>query len=226
MADRSMHKPSPKKRIFAQLARMAKALAHAHRLDLIEALGQGERSVEELAETVGLPVANASHHLQVLKDGGLARARREGVRIYYALADDDIAAVLAGLGRVAGRRLAEVDRILREEFASRDDAQPVDRKELLRLAKADEVTVLDVRPEGEYQAGHIAGAVNIPLPELARRLAELPRGKQVVAYCRGPYCLLSFDAVRRLRAKGFRARRLAEGFPEWKAARGPVGRRS
>ncbi len=221
-----MRKPSPKKRIFAQLARMAKALAHAHRLDLIEALGQGERSVEELAETVGLPVANASHHLQVLKDGGLARARREGVRIYYALADDDIAAILAGLGRVAGRRLAEVDRILREEFASRDDAQPVDRKELLRLAKADEVTVLDVRPEGEYQAGHIAGAVNIPLPELARRLAELPRGKQVVAYCRGPYCLLSFDAVRRLRAKGFRARRLAEGFPEWKAARGPVGRRS
>ena len=221
-----MRKPSPKKRIFAQLARMAKALAHAHRLDLIEALGQGERSVEELAETVGLPIANASHHLQVLKDGGLARARRDGVRIYYALADDEIPAVLAGLGRVAERRLAEVDRILREEFASRDDAQPVDRKELLRLAKADDVTVLDVRPEGEYRAGHIAGAINIPLPELARRLAELPRGKQIVAYCRGPYCLLSFDAVRRLRAKGFRARRLAEGFPEWKAARGPVGRRS
>jgi rhodanese-related sulfurtransferase/DNA-binding transcriptional ArsR family regulator len=219
-----MRKPSPKKRIFAQLARMAKALAHAHRLDLIEALGQGERSVEELAETVGLPIANASHHLQVLKDGGLARARRDGVRIYYTLADDDIAAVLAGLGRVAERRLAEVDRILREEFASRDEAQPVDQKELLRLARADDVTVLDVRPEGEYRAGHIAGAVNIPLPELARRLAELPRGKQIVAYCRGPYCLLSFDAVRRLRAKGFRARRLAEGFPEWKAACRPIGR--
>lgn len=217
-----MRKPSPKKRIFAQLARMAKALAHAHRLDLIEALGQGERSVEELAGTIGLPIANTSHHLQVLKDGGLARARRDGVRIYYALADDDIPAVLAGLGRVAERRLAEVDRILREEFASRDEAQPVDRKELLRLAKAGDVTVLDVRPEGEYRAGHIAGAVNIPLPELARRLAELPRGKQVVAYCRGPYCLLSFDAVRRLRAKGFRARRLAEGFPEWKADGGPV----
>ncbi|MBM3732409.1 MAG: metalloregulator ArsR/SmtB family transcription factor [Acidimicrobiia bacterium] len=220
-----MRKPSPKKRIFAQLARMAKALAHAHRLDLIEVLGQGERSVEELADAVGLSVANASHHLQVLKDGGLARARREGVRIFYALTDDDIAAVVAGLGRVAERRVAEVDRILREEFASRDAAQPVDQKELLRLVKSNDVTVLDVRPEGEYRAGHIAGAVNIPLPELARRLAELPRGKQVVAYCRGPYCLLSFDAVRRLRAKGFRARRLADGFPEWKAARGPVGRR-
>ncbi|MBM3952558.1 MAG: metalloregulator ArsR/SmtB family transcription factor [Rhodospirillales bacterium] len=220
-----MRKPSPKKRIFAQLARMAKALAHAHRLDLIEVLGQGERSVEELADAVGLSVANASHHLQVLKDGGLARARREGVRIFYALTDDDIAGIVADLGRVAERRVAEVDRILREEFASRDAAQPVNQKELLRLVKSDDVTVLDVRPEGEYRAGHIAGAVNIPLPELARRLAELPRGKQVVAYCRGPYCLLSFDAVRRLRAKGFRARRLADGFPEWKAARGPVGRR-
>ncbi|MBM3580836.1 MAG: metalloregulator ArsR/SmtB family transcription factor [Alphaproteobacteria bacterium] len=220
-----MRKPSPKKRIFAQLARMAKALAHAHRLDLIEVLGQGERSVEELADAVGLSVANASHHLQVLKDGGLARARREGVRIFYALTDDDIAGIVADLGRVAERRVAEVDRILREEFASRDAAQPVDQKELLRLVKSNDVTVLDVRPEGEYRAGHIAGAVNIPLPELARRLAELPRGKQVVAYCRGPYCLLSFDAVRRLRAKGFRARRLADGFPEWKAARGPVGRR-
>jgi rhodanese-related sulfurtransferase/DNA-binding transcriptional ArsR family regulator len=221
-----MRKPSPKKRIFAQLARMAKALAHAHRLDLIEVLGQGERSVEELADAVGLSVANASHHLQVLKDGGLARARREGVRIYYALSDDDIAGIVADLGRVAERRVAEVDRILRKEFASRDAAQPVDQKELLRLVKSDDVTVLDVRPEGEYRAGHIAGAVNIPLPELARRLAELPRGKQVVAYCRGPYCLLSFDAVRRLRAKGFRARRLADGFPEWKAARRPTGRRN
>lgn len=219
-----MSKPSPKKRIFAQLARMGKALAHANRLDLIEALGQGERSVEDLARTVGLSVANASHHLQVLKDGGLARSRRDGVRIYYALSDDDIATVVAGLGRVAERRLAEVDRILRDEFASRDDAQPVGPAELLRLVKAGDVTVLDVRPDGEYRAGHIAGAVNIPLGELARRLTEVPRGKEIVAYCRGPYCLLSFDAVRRLRAKGFRARRLSDGFPEWKAARRPVGR--
>ncbi len=219
-----MRKPSPKKRIFAQLARMAKALAHANRLDLIEALGQGERSVDDLARAAGLSVANASHHLQVLKDGGLAGARRDGVRIYYALSDPDIAAVVAGLGRVAERRLAEVDRILREQFATRDDTQPVDQKELLRLAKAGDVTVLDVRPDGEYLAGHIEGAINIPLGELARRLAEVPRGRQVVAYCRGPYCLLSFDAVRRLRAKGFRARRLADGFPEWKAARRPIGR--
>ncbi|MEK7246824.1 MAG: metalloregulator ArsR/SmtB family transcription factor [Pseudomonadota bacterium] len=218
-----MSKVSPKKRVFVQLARMAKALAHANRLELIEALGQGEWSVEELAQKTGLSVANTSHHLQVLKDGGLARSRRRGVRIFYNLSDDDIAAVIAGLGRIAERRLAEVDRILREEFATRDDAQPVGQKELLRLVKTGDVTVLDVRPDGEYRAGHIAGAINIPLGELSRRLAELPRGKQVVAYCRGPYCLLSFDAARRLRAKGFRARRLVDGFPEWKAGRRPVG---
>ena len=218
-----MNKASPKKRMFVQLARMAKALASANRLELIEAMGQGELSVEELAQKSGLSVANTSHHLQVLKDGGLARSRRRGVRIFYSLSDDDIAAVIAGLGRVAGRRLAEVDRILREEFATRDDAQPVGQKELLHLVKTGEVTVLDVRPDGEYRAGHIAGAINIPLGELSRRLAELPRGKQIVAYCRGPYCLLSFDAARRLRAKGFRARRLADGFPEWKAGRRPVG---
>ena len=218
-----MSKASPKKRIFAQLARMAKALASANRLELIEALGQGELSVEELARKTGLSVANTSHHLQVLKDGGLARSRRRGVRIFYGLSDDDIAAVIAGLGRVAERRLAEVDRILREEFATRDDAQPVGQKELLQMVKTGDVTVIDVRPDGEYRAGHIAGAVNIPLGELSRRLGQLPRGKQIVAYCRGPYCLLSFDAVRRLRAKGFRARRLADGFPEWKAGRRPVG---
>lgn len=219
-----MNQASPKKRVFAQLARMAKALAHANRLELIEALGQGELSVEDLARQTGLSVANTSHHLQVLKDGGLARSRRHGVRIFYGLSDDDIAVVVAGLGRVAERCLAEVDRILREEFATRDDAQPVGQKELLNLVKTGDVTVIDVRPNGEYRAGHIAGAVNIPLAELSRRLAELPRGKQIVAYCRGPYCLLSFDAVRRLRAKGFRARRLADGFPEWKAGRRPIGR--
>jgi rhodanese-related sulfurtransferase/DNA-binding transcriptional ArsR family regulator len=218
-----MSKSSPKTRIFAQLARMAKALASANRLELIEAMGQGELSVEALADQTGLSVANASHHLQVLKDAGLARARRHGVRIYYGLSDDDTPAVIAGLGRVAERRLAEVERILREEFATRDGAEPVGPAELLRLVKKGEVTVLDVRPEGEYRAGHIAGAVNIPLPELARRLSEVPRGKQVVAYCRGPYCLLSFDAARRLRARGFRARRLADGFPEWKAGKRPVG---
>ncbi len=218
-----MSKISPKKRVFAQLARMAKALASANRLDLIEALGQGEWSVEELADKAGLTLANASHHLQVLKDGGLARSRRQGIQIFYSLSDDDVAAVIAGLGRVAERRLAEVERILREEFASRDGAQPVGPKELLRLAKMGDVTVLDVRPGGEYRAGHIAGAINIPLSELSRRLAELPRGKQIVAYCRGPYCLLSFDAVRRLRAKGFRALRLEDGFPEWKAGRRPIG---
>lgn len=222
-----MSKTSPKKRVFAQLARMGKALANAHRLELIEALGQGERSVEALAREIGAPVANTSHHLQVLKDGGLVKARRQGVQIFYTLSDEGISAVIAGLGRVAERHLAEVDRVLREEFAKKDSFAPVGHKELLRLAKAGDVTVIDVRPAGEYQAGHIVGAVSIPLGELPRRLAELPRGREVVAYCRGPYCLLAFDAVRQLRTKGFRARRLADGFPEWKADRLPVtgGRR-
>ena len=222
-----MSKPAPKKRVFAQLARMGKALANAHRLELIETLGQGERSVETLAREIGAPVANTSHHLQVLKDGGLVTARRQGVHIFYALSDEGISAVIAGLGRVAERHLAEVDRVLREEFTKRDSLSPVGHKELLRLAKAGEVTVLDVRPVGEYRAGHVAGALSIPLGELSRRLAELPHGREVVAYCRGPYCLLAFDAVRQLRAKGFRARRMSDGFPEWKAGRLPVtgGRR-
>lgn len=222
-----MSKTSPKKRVFTQLARMGKALANAHRLELIEVLGQGERSVETLAREIGAPVANTSHHLQVMKDGGLVKARRQGVQIFYTLSDEEICAVIAGLGRVAERHLDEVDRVLREEFAKKDSFAPVGHKELMRLAKAGDVTVIDVRPAGEYQAGHIVGAVSIPLGELPRRLAELPRGREVVAYCRGPYCLLAFDAVRQLRTKGFRARRLADGFPEWKADRLPVtgGRR-
>lgn len=213
---------SPKKRIFGHLARMAKAMGNANRIELLEAVGQGERSVEQLAEIAGMSVANTSHHLQVLRGGGLVRSRRHGVQVFYSLSDDEVATVLADLGRIAGRHLAEVDRIIRNEFASRDNLQPVDHRELIRMARSGEVTVIDVRPADEFEAGHIPNAINIPLNQLSRRLAELPHDREVIAYCRGPYCLLSFDAVKQLRTKGYRARRMVDGFPEWKAERRPV----
>lgn len=213
---------APKKQIFLHLARQGKALANPNRLELLEALGQGERSVEDLAAVTGMSVANTSHHLQVLRNGGLVASRRQGVQVFYRLSDDNVVAVLADLRQLAERHLADIGQILRREFASRDDVAPVRRKELVRMIKAGAVTLIDVRPTEEYRTGHIAGAVNLPLAELSRRLAEIPRDREVVAYCRGPYCLLAFDAVKLLRARGFGARRLADGFPEWKAERGPV----
>ncbi|KAB2917515.1 MAG: metalloregulator ArsR/SmtB family transcription factor [Hyphomicrobiaceae bacterium] len=211
-----------KKRVFACLARMGKALASGNRLELLEALGQSERSVEELAGLAGLSVANTSHHLQVLREGGLVKSRRQGVHIFYSLSDDQVAVVLAGLGHVAERHLDEMDRIIREEFKSRDELEPVSQKDLLRMARSGEVTVIDVRPAEEYEAGHIPGAINLPVGDLQRHLGKLPRNREIVAYCRGAYCVLAFDAVRQLRARGFRARRLADGLPEWKAGGRPV----
>lgn len=201
---------------------MGKALASGNRLELLEALGQSERNVEELANLTGMSVANTSHHLQVLREGGLVKSRRQGVQIFYSLSDDQVAMVLAGLGHIAERHLAEMDRIIREEFRSRDELEPVSQKDLLRMAKSGEVTVIDVRPAEEYEAGHIPGAISLPVGELPRHLGKLPRNREIVAYCRGAYCVLSFDAVRQLRARGFHARRLADGLPEWKAGGRPV----
>ncbi|MBI5120077.1 MAG: metalloregulator ArsR/SmtB family transcription factor [Rhodospirillales bacterium] len=219
-----MQKPSPKKQIFALLGAMAKAMASGNRIELLEAVAQGERSVEELAQLSSLSVANTSHHLQVLRNAGLVVSRRQGVQIFYRLSDDEIATVLASLGKVAERQLDTVGRILREEFTSRDDVEPVSRADLIRRLKSGGVTVIDVRPSEEFEAGHIPGALNIPASALSRHLAELPKDREVVAYCRGPYCLLSFDAVRLLRRKGFKARRLADGFPEWRAEHKPVAK--
>lgn len=217
--------PSPKIQLFTHFARVAKALASPVRLELLEALGQGEHSVDELARSVGIPMANASHHLQVLRDGGLVHSRRDGVQIIYSLTDEtEITQVIGGIRRIAEAQLAEVDRIVREAFTSRDTLTPMDPREVMKLARRGEVTVIDVRPRDEFHAGHIKGAINVPLDELGQHLSDLSRDREVVTYCRGPYCVLSYDAVEVLRRHGFRARRLEAGYPEWKAARLPVTR--
>lgn len=213
---------SAKRRLLSHFAEVAKALAHPVRLELLEALAQGERSVEALASACGQSIANTSHHLKTLRLSGLAVSRREGLQVIHALADDAIPGIIAAIRGLAERQSAEVERIVRDSFERRDSLDPIGRDELLRLVKRREVIVLDVRPPAEYAAGHIPGAVNIPLDELAGRLAGLPRDREIVAYCRGPYCLLAFDAVAQVRAAGRPARRLQDGFPEWKAERRPV----
>jgi rhodanese-related sulfurtransferase/DNA-binding transcriptional ArsR family regulator len=213
---------SPKKQVFLHFARIAKAMANENRLELLEALAQGERSVDKLAEVTGMSVANTSHHLQVLREGGLVRSRKEGQQVIYRLSDDEIPQMLGCLRRVGERHLAEVSLIVREHFANENDLRPVNHQELNALLKSGEALVIDVRPPEEYEAGHIPGAINVPLETLPRRLADFPRRKEVVAYCRGPYCMLAVEAVKRLRNRGYRARRLEDGFPEWKAEGRPV----
>lgn len=217
-----MTQPNPKKQIFEHLARVGKGLAHAARLDLLEALAQGERSVDALAKACGMPIPNASHHLLVLKDCGLAASRKEGLQVFYRLAVPEVTMAVAAVRRIAEQQLAEVSRIVRENFESRDALQPVRREELLKMARRGEAVVIDVRPAEEYAAGHIAGAINMPVDSLPRFLKKLPKEQEIVAYCRGPYCMLAFEAVEKLRKKGFRARRLEDGFPEWQAGRLPV----
>jgi len=213
-----------KQRLYEAIARVGAALASAARLQLLEYVAQRERSVETLAAMAGLSVANASKHLQALRQAGLVHARKEGLRVYYALAGDDVARLVAALRETAERRVADVERVLRDWLAHRDALEPVPAQELLERAKKGLVTVLDVRPEEEYAAGHLPGAINVPLDRLERALARLPKRREIVAYCRGPYCLMSFEAVARLRKRGFRARRLENGFPEWRAAGLPVER--
>jgi len=211
-----------KQGVYEQLARLGKALSHGNRLELLEFVAQRARSVEELATMTRLSVANASKHLQELRRAGLVQARKEGLRVFYEVAGPDVVDLLAALRRVAETRLAEVDQLLRTYVTARDDLEPIPGSELLERAKMGLVTVLDVRPPEEYAAGHLPGAINVPLDDIAKRLKQLPKGREVVAYCRGPYCLLSVDAVALLRQKGFKARRLADGFPEWKSAGLPV----
>jgi ArsR family transcriptional regulator len=213
---------SPKRALYAQFAAVAKALAHEHRLELLELVAQGERSVEALAGGVSLSVANASQHLQHLRRAGLVAARRQGKFVLYRLADEEVLGLLAAMHKVAERNLGEVDRILRGYFSERDALEPVSRRELRQRMRDGLVTVLDVRPEEEFRQGHLPGAVNVPLRRLGRWLRNVDQCTEIVAYCRGPYCVLAFEAVAQLRARGFSARRLQDGFPEWKAAGLPV----
>jgi len=213
---------SPKHALFIEFAAVARALASPHRLELVEHLAQGERSVETLAARTGLSVANTSQHLQQLRQAGIAASRRTGKYVLYRLADEAVLALVTALRHVAERNRAEVDRIVGGYFADRDGMEPVSRQDLLDRVRDGLVTVLDVRPPEEFAFGHLPGAVNIPLDELERRLAELDPSQEVVAYCRSAYCVLSFEAVSTLRARGFRVRRLEDGLPEWRAAGLPV----
>ena len=213
---------SPKLALFAQFATVAKSLAHAHRLELLEQLAQGERSVEVLADRTGLSIANASQHLQHMRRAGIVANRRDGKFVYYRLADAAVLDLLAALRRIAEQNIAEVDRVIRSYFNDRDGLEPMSREELLEQSRAGAVTVLDVRPPDEFALGHLPGAVNIPLRELEARLAEIDPAQEIIAYCRGPYCVLSYEAVAALRARGFTARQLEDGLPEWRAAGLPV----
>ena len=217
-----MSSRNPKAAVFAGFAEVAKALGHAHRLEILELLAQGERSVEALAERAGLSIANASQHLRLMRRAGLLASRRDRKHILYRLSDPAVLDLVAALHRVGERNLAEVREVVGGYFHERDALEPVSRKELARRLRDGLVTVLDVRPEDEFAAGHLPKAINIPLRELSRRLREIPKNREIVAYCRGPYCVLAFEAVAILRERGFKIRRLEDGFPEWKAAGLPV----
>jgi rhodanese-related sulfurtransferase/DNA-binding transcriptional ArsR family regulator len=207
--------------LYEQFARVGKALASGKRLELLDLLAQGERSVDSLARAAGLGLTTASAHLQTLRQANLVATRREGTKIHYRLAGDDVAALYALVRAVANEHLPDVD-AARAAYLGDADTDEVTRDELMARVRAGSATVVDVRPAEEFGAGHIPGAVSIPLDELAGRLAELPADREVVAYCRGAYCVLAHDAVRVLTAQGMRARRLADGMLEWRLAGLPV----
>jgi rhodanese-related sulfurtransferase/DNA-binding transcriptional ArsR family regulator len=218
-----MSSTGPKLAIYDCLAEVAQALGHAHRLELLELLAQGERSVEELSARSQLSFANTSRHLQLLRRARLVDTKRSGKYVFYRLAGDaEVIALTRALARVGERNVAEINRIMADYFHARDALEPVSREDLVSRLEAGTVAILDVRPEDEFAQGHLPHALNIPLGELDHRLSELPADREVVAYCRGPYCVLSFEAVAALRARGYRVRRLEDGYPEWKAAGLPV----
>jgi ArsR family transcriptional regulator len=213
----------PKQAIFAGLAEVAQALGHAHRLELLEHVAQGMRSVEELSARTNLSFANTSRHLQILRRARLVDTERRGKNVLYRLAGDhEVVNLMRALGRVGERNVAEVSRIMTDYFYARDALEPVSREDMVSRLRDGLVTVLDVRPEDEFALGHLPGALNIPVGKLEHRLRELPVDREVVAYCRGPYCVLSFEAVAALRARGYLIRRLQDGYPEWKAAGLPI----
>ena len=207
---------------YAQFARIGKAVSHPKRLEILDVLCQGPRTVEVLAREAGLGVASASQHLKVLREARLLEAEKKGLYVTYRLAGESVCAFFRGMRSLAESRLAEVEQITRRFLAGRDGMEPVEARDLLRRVREGRVTVLDVRPADEFRAGHIAGALSVPLRELRARIRELPRRKEIVAYCRGPYCVLAIQAVAALREAGLKAGRLREGYPDWRAAGLPV----
>ncbi|HTK48396.1 MAG TPA: metalloregulator ArsR/SmtB family transcription factor [Gemmatimonadaceae bacterium] len=210
--------------LYAEFARIGHAVSTPKRIELLDLLAQGEKTVETLAEQSATPVKNTSAHLRVLRQARLVETRRDGTHIYYRLADDEVFRFLRGLQTLGQSRLAEVEQVTHTYLTSRDELEPVTLAELRRLMRAGDVTVIDVRPHDEYEAGHIAGALSVPVAELARRIRELPKSRDVIAYCRGPYCVYSLEAVTLLNKRGYRARRTEEGFPDWRIAGLPVAR--
>lgn len=208
--------------LFDAFAEVAKAMASGRRAEIIDVLAQGERSVEDLAREIAQSVANTSHHLRALARAGLVTTRRDGNRIFYALASEQVARLWAAMREVAGEHVAGIERLAEAYLGNREELEAISRDELKGRLKRGELVVLDVRPEAEYRAGHIAGARSLPYTELRRRIRNLPKDAEVVAYCRGPYCVYADDAVRELTRRGYHARRLQDGFPEWKDARLPV----
>jgi rhodanese-related sulfurtransferase len=208
--------------LYEQFARIGKAVAHPKRIELLDLLCQGERSVEVLAKTAALTVTNASAHLKVLREARLVETRPAGTKVYYRLAGESVCGLFFSMRDLAAERYAEVEMIVRDYFQARDELEPITREELMARADEGGVVVLDVRPREEYDGGHIPGAISVPLGELEGRLEELPRSAEIVAYCRGPYCVLAPQALTLLRRKGYRARRLQDGLPEWRRAGLPV----
>jgi rhodanese-related sulfurtransferase/predicted transcriptional regulator len=202
--------------LFDAFAEVARALAHGRRAEIIDLLAQGERSVDELAEEIAQSNANTSHHLRVLARAGLVTTRRDGTRIYYRLASGEIERLWSTLRSVAADQVAGIDQVAAEYLGDRSQLEAITRDELARRLELGDVIVIDVRPEAEYRSGHIRGARSVPPAQLARELAALPQGVEVVAYCRGTYCVYADDAVRELRRRGYEARRLEDGFPEWR----------
>lgn len=211
-----------KERLYGQFARLGKALASPQRLELLDLLTQSERTVESLAAEIGASTANTSQHLQALRRASLVDTRKDGLFVYYRLADASVAQLCAALRTVAEQQYADLDRIVRDHFGDRSEPEPVQMDELLKRARKGDVVILDTRPAREYAAGHIAGAISVPIDDLPRRLRNLPKSKSFVAYCRGRYCIYADQAVARLRASGRRAHRMAAGFPEWKSAGMPI----
>lgn len=211
-----------KQNLFAQLARVGKGLGHGNRLELLELLAQRECNVDDLAVVAGLSVANTSQHLKQLRQAGLVTSRKEGQRVFYRINSEDVLKLLAALRSVAEHNLAETQQLIQNYLNHRDALEPVARHDLLARVRNGLVDVLDVRPPEEFSAGHVPGAINVPLKALESRLADLDPEHEIVAYCRGPHCILAFDAVALLRQEGFRAFRLEDGFPEWQHAGLPV----